>query len=181
MALRKASSYSRKNTRPYTRKSSRKSKSYIKSIPYSKIVKLRMGDQQAFRDKKHNYVLTMVTEEGAMIRDNALESGRMLLHKMLEETIPGQYFMIVRVYPHHFLRENKVAAGAGADRMNCGMTESFGVVIGRAAIVRAGQEIFFVSCTDDKAARVARDALVTIKSKMPCRTRILFEKVNLNQ
>ncbi len=178
MALRKASAYSKKNTRPYTRKSSRKNKAYIKAVPFSKIVKFTAGDQGAFNAKKHHFNIKLISEEGVMIRDNALESGRMLLHKLLEEEIPGQYFMAVRVYPHHMLRENKTASGAGADRMSTGMTESFGIVIGRAAIVRPGKEVFFVSTTDEKAARAARIAMISIKAKVPCKTRIVFEKVS---
>jgi len=128
MAIRKASAYSKKPNRPFTRKSSRKSKAYIKTVPYSKIVKLRMGDQKSFEENKHKYNLYLVAEEGVLIRDNALESGRMLLHKLLESEAPGMYFMEVKVYPHHMLRENKTAAGAGADRMSTGMTQSFGIV-----------------------------------------------------
>jgi len=177
MAIRKASAYSKKPNRPFTRKSSRKSKAYIKTVPYSKIVKLRMGDQKSFEENKHKYNLYLVAEEGVLIRDNALESGRMLLHKLLESEAPGMYFMEVKVYPHHMLRENKTAAGAGADRMSTGMTQSFGIVIGRAAAVKPGQQIFFVSCVDEKTARIARDSLVSIKAKVPCKTRIVFEKV----
>ncbi len=177
MALRKASAYSKKNTRPFTRKSRSKNKAYIKVVPFSKIVKFAMGDQAAYRDKKHGYSVRLLSEEGVMIRDNALESGRMLLHKILEDKIPGEYFMAVKVYPHHMLRENKTAAGAGADRMSTGMTQSFGIVIGRAAIVKPGKEIFFVSAIDEKGARIARDALTTVKAKVPCKTRIVFEKV----
>ena len=174
MAIRKAAAYSKQNTRPYTRNSRSKSKAYIKTVPYSKIVKFKMGDQKAFMDKKHKYVLTMLAEQGIMIRDNALESGRMLLHKILEEKIPGQYFMSVKVYPHHMLRENKTAAGAGADRVSTGMTQSFGVVIGRAAMVNPGKEIFIVACSTDKGARLARTLLTRIKAKLPCSSRILF-------
>lgn len=177
MALRKASAYSKKITRPYTRKSSKKDKAYIKTVPYSKIVKFAMGDQKSYIERKHLFTIRMLSEEGVLIRDNALESGRMLLHKLLEEEIPGQYFLAVKVYPHHMIRENKTAAGAGADRMSTGMTQSFGIVIGRAAIVRPGQEIFFVSCTNEKAARTARDAMSAIRAKVPCKTRILFEKI----
>jgi len=45
-------------------------------------------------------------------------------------------------------------------------------------MVRAGKEIFFISCANEKTARAARDALVMARSKVPCKTRIVFEKVN---
>jgi len=178
MTLRKATAYSKKKARPYTRKSAKKSKSYIKAVPYSKIVKFNMGDVAAYNAGKHKYEVTLVAENGVQVRDNALEAARMLVHKILEEKVPGQYYIIVKMFPHHFLRENKLAAGAGADRMATGMTQSFGVVVGRGCFTHPGKTILFVSCTDDKVARVARDALATVKSKFSCRTRVVFKQVS---
>ena len=181
MALRKASSYSKKIARPFTRKSNKKSKAYIKVVPHSKIVKLRVGDQKAYEEGKHKYFISLISQEATQIRDTALEAGRMLLHKLIEEKAPGQYYMEVKVYPHHMLRENKISSGAaGADRTSTGMTQSFGVVIGRAALVKSGQQIFFVSCVDDRVARIARDSMSSIRSKLPCKTKILFEKLVKN-
>lgn len=177
MALRKASAYSKKAGRPYTRKSSRKNKAYIKTVPYSKIVKLTMGDIAAFKNKTHRYNVSLISEEGVMIRDTALEATRMLLHKILEEKVPGQYYSAIKIYPHHMIRENKTAAGAGADRVSTGMTQSFGVVIGRMAIVRPEQQILFVSCATEDAARKVKDSMSSIKAKLPCRTRVVFEKL----
>lgn len=178
MGLRKALAYSKKRARPYTRNSRRKDKSYIKTIPGSKIVKFSVGNQKSYQDGKHNYKVSLMAEERVQIRDNALEACRMLLTKVLDEQAPGQYYLSVKVHPHHMLRENKSAAAvAGADRISTGMTQSFGVVIGRAAIVNAGNEIFFVSTTNEKSARVAKEAFSSIKSKVPCKTRIVFAKI----
>jgi large subunit ribosomal protein L10e len=178
MSLRKASSYSHRIARPYTRRSKSKTKAYIKVAPFSKIVKFTMGSEKDFREKKHPFVVSMLAEEKTQIRDNALESGRMHLHKMMEDNSPGMYFIRVKVFPHHFLRENKSAGGmAGADRISTGMTQSFGQVIGRAAIVQPNNSLFIVTCADEKTARLARDALNTIKTKMPVKTKIVFEKL----
>lgn len=133
---------------------------------------------EGFRQNKHTHQVRLVAEEWSQIRDNALEACRMLITKQLDTNAPGQYYLEVKVHPHQLLRENKsVAAVAGADRLSSGMTQSFGVVIGRAAIVGAGKEIFFISCANEKTARAARDALVMLKSKVPCKTKIVFEKV----
>lgn len=175
MAFRKASSYSKKIARPYTRNSRRKSQAYIKTIPQMKIAKFNLGDQKAYREGKHKFFVKLIAEEDVQVRDNALEAGRMHVHKMLEEKAPGEYFFAVKVHPHHFLRNNKTAAGAGADRMSTGMSHSFGVIEGRAALVRKGKDIFFVSCMNEQAARIAREALETIRAKVPCATKILFE------
>ncbi|MBX4212575.1 50S ribosomal protein L16 [Candidatus Pacearchaeota archaeon] len=178
MALRKALAYSKKPARPYTRNSRSKSKAYIKTVPGQKIVKFHMGSQKDYMEGKHPFVMSLIAEEGVQIRDNSIEASRMLLNKVLDEQAPGQFYFAVKVFPHHLQRENKSAGGmAGADRISTGMTQSFGIVIGRAAIVRPGQQLFFISCQNEKAAKIARDALATVRSKVPCKTRITFEKV----
>ena len=179
MALRKALAYSKKRSRPYTRKAKITQKAYIKAIPPNKIVKFHMGDMNAFKEGKHQFVLKLIAEESVLIRDNALEAARMVIGKIMEENALGQYYFAVKVFPHHILRENKGGGGgmAGADRVSSGMSHSFGITIGRAAIVNAGKDIFYISCENEKAARAARTALVQVKSKVPCRARILFEKI----
>lgn len=177
MALRKALAYSKKRARPYTRNSKKKNRAYIKTIPHSKIAKFHLGSQQDFRDGKHLFAVRFIAMERVQIRDNAIEACRMYLAKILEENIPGQYYLSVRIHPHHMLRDNKTAAGAGADRLSTGMSHSFGIVVGRAAMVEPGKDILFIACSNDKAARVARDALIQVRAKVPCKTKILFEKL----
>lgn len=177
-SLRKAAAYSKKTVRPFTRKARIRGKDYIKTIPQLKIVKFHIGNQKDYLEGKHHYMVKLISEQRVQIRDNALEAARMLLTKMMERSAPGKYYIAVKVYPHHMIRENKSAGGqAGADRISSGMTHSYGAVIGRAAIVRPEQEIFFISCVDDKTAREARDSLAMVKSKMPSKTKIIFEKI----
>ncbi|MCX8158856.1 MAG: 50S ribosomal protein L16 [Candidatus Pacearchaeota archaeon] len=176
MALRKASAYSKKYARPFTRISRRKDKAYIKTVPYSKIVKFNFGNLEDYRNNKHKFIVKLITEEDVQIRDNALEASRMFLHKALESEVPGQYFFSVKVQPHHFLRDNKTATGAGADRTSTGMSHSYGIVVGRAALVPKGKEILMVSCLNEKCVRVAREALSSIKAKIPSRTKVVFEQ-----
>jgi len=177
MGLRKAASYSRKHARPFTRNSRRKGKAYIKTIPQVKVAKFTLGDQKGFRAGKHKFIVRLVSMDDVQIRDNALEAGRMHVHKILEEKILGQYYFSVRVHPHHFLRNNKTSGVAGADRMSTGMSHSFGVIEGRAALVPAGHDIFFISCVDEKGARIIRDAMESVKAKMPSAVKIVFEQL----
>jgi large subunit ribosomal protein L10e len=116
MGLRKAAAYSRKYARPFTRTSKKKSKAYIRTVPYSKIVRFNFGNRNDYVDGKHKFVVKLITEQDVQVRDNALEAGRQYLHKELETNAPGEYFLAVKVQPHHFLRDNKTASGAGADR-----------------------------------------------------------------
>lgn len=177
-ALRKASSYSRKRTRPYTRKSKRQQKSYIKVIPHNKIVKYNMGNLQAHNLGKFKNYVRLISTEKILIRDNSVESCRQLLNKTLDRKVPGRYYLEVRIYPHHILRNNKTAAGAGADRLSTGMSHSFGVVEGRAAIVPAGKDIFLVTVEAESDVKSVREAMTMVKAKLPGRTKINFQKVN---
>ena len=177
MALRKASAYSKKRVRPYTRRSRTTKKAYIKTVPQIKIVKFSVGNFRAFQEGKHPYAIRLIAEESVQIRDNALEACRMYITKALDTNALNQYYFAIKVYPHHIQRENKMASGAGADRLSSGMTQSFGMAMGRAAIVNAGKEVFFVSCENEKVARIAREALADVKAKLPCRCKIVFEKV----
>ena len=177
MAVRKALAYSKGHNRPYTRKSKSKSKSYIKVVPHNKIVKYTLGNHAAFNQGKFPYVLKLVAEENVLVRDIALEAGRMSLNKNLEKAIPNKFYLWVKVYPHHILRNNKTAAGAGADRISTGMTQSFGVVEGRAARVPRGKEIFMVACDNEQSVQTARKILHMVKAKVPCKTKITFERL----
>ncbi len=177
-ALRKASAYSRKMVRPYTRKSSKKNRAYIKAIPPLRITKYNMGDQQSSVKGKHKYLVKLIAEEKVQMRDNSIEACRMIINKSMDREAPGEYYFSIKIYPHHILRENKAAGGAaGADRLSHGMKHSFGVTIGRAAIINAGKEVFEVSCMSEKAAQAAKKALRKVKSKIPFNSRIIFEKV----
>jgi large subunit ribosomal protein L10e len=176
MALRKATAYSKKKARPFTRVSRVKAKTYIKVNPHNKLAKSIMGNQKAHEEGKHPFTLKVICGEKVQIRDNALEAARMMIHKRLEEQVPGEWFFAVKTFPHHILRENKTAAGAGADRLSSGMKHSYGVVVGRAAIVGAGKEIYLISCATEKALKVARSALERTKSKLPCKVIIRFER-----
>ena len=99
MSLRKASAYSKKRARPYTRKSKSKSRAYIKTVPYSKVVKFSEGSQKDYREGKHPFVIRLIALEKVQIRDNALESTRMWLTKILEEKAPGQYHLALKTLP----------------------------------------------------------------------------------
>jgi large subunit ribosomal protein L10e len=176
MGLRRASAYTKKYARPYTRKSAVKRKNYIKAIPPQKIVKLRMGDIKGFNAGKFKFFVTLSAGEALQIRDLALEASRQYVHKVLEESCPGQYFLELKVYPHHIVREHRVAAGAGADRMAIGMAHSFGITIGRSAFVKNKQPIFLAAVSNDKSMRTAILALSQIKSKLPCHCLISVEQ-----
>jgi len=160
--LRKFVAY-RKLERPYTRISKYKKKSFIKTTTNVKVIRFNTGNLK----KKFPYSLHLVSKEGLQIRDNALESARQTCNRLLEGTLGlGGYFMQVRTYPHHILRENPLAQGAGADRFSTGMQKSFGKPIGSAARIKIGQKVVTVSVNEPNL-ELAKKALTRFKKKVP--------------
>jgi large subunit ribosomal protein L10e len=175
--LRKSSAYSKKYARPYTRTSKKRTKSYIKTKPPIKLVKFNMGNQKAYNTNKFDTLITMVSEERIQARDNALEAVRQAITRKLDKTMQGQFYFEVKVYPHHILRENKMLTGAGADRMQSGMKHSFGKTAGRAAMIPKGKEIYLIAISGEKNSKIVREVLKSVKSKLPCKTKVITEKI----
>ncbi len=174
-SLRKANAYSKRRVVPYTRASKRKKRAYIKVVPPQKIVKFSMGDGNTYETGKYPHKLVLISTENVQIRHNALEACRQYINKFLDKSVPGQYFFRVVPFPHHIQRENKMLTGAGADRMQTGMQLSFGKSTGKSAILKENSEIFLVAASTQKAVVNARQAFRDIKSKLPCKTKTVYE------
>jgi large subunit ribosomal protein L10e len=161
--LRKFCGY-RRLERPYTRISKYKTKSYVKANPRHVIVRFDMGNQV----KKFPITMELITKAALQIRHNALESARQTCNKLLETKLgPKDYALKVMAYPHHILRENPLAAGAGADRFSTGMAHSFGKPISVAAQFKKGQPVLRLSVNKEKM-EVGRSALKRAQYKIPC-------------
>ena len=161
--LRKFCAY-RRIERPYTRTSKYKQKSYIKAQPKHIIVRFDMGNPK----KTYDYTLELKSKSDLQIRHNAIESARQSSNRMLEKTIgTNEYAFKVMIYPHHILRENPLAAGAGADRFSTGMSHSFGKPISVAAQVKKGQTMFRLQ-VNKQNLKIGRDALRRCQHKVPC-------------
>jgi len=76
------------------------------------------------------------------------------------------------MYPHHILRENKMLTGAGADRMQTGMSRAFGKSMGRAALVKPGQTLFIIGVKRAADEIEARKLIRSAKSRLPCKISI---------
>jgi len=159
--LRKACAY-RNVTRAYTRKSKYKKKGFIKAVPNHKIVRFHMGEPK----KEFPVTVKLVAKEKFQIRHNSLESVRILLNKQLQTKLGNKgYHFFINIYPHHILRDNKMLTGAGADRMQTGMQQSFGKVVGSAAQVKEGTAILTV-CVDEANLDFARKTLAKAKPRI---------------
>lgn len=166
--LRPARCY-RKIQRPYTRQSQKKPrKGYVKGVPKPKITQYEMGVKGTYEKRAF-----LVPENTLQIRHNAMEAARMSAVKYLEKNCKD-FFLKIRVYPYHVIRENPLATGAGADRFQQGMRQSFGKPLGMVAQVREGQKIFEVQIN---AANIdiAKKALKRASQKLPLKYRVIIE------
>jgi len=171
MGIRPAKCY-RTVHRANTRQSQRKPrKGYVKGVPRSKVVDFRAGEQLPFPK-----IAYLISNNAVQIRDNSLESARVVVTQSLEKAFgkPQGYFFRLRPYPHHVIRENPQATGAGADRFQQGMRKSFGNPIGNAAQVRVGQILMEV-WTDEANIKYAKNALNSARYKLPTTCRIVVQ------
>ena len=174
-SLRKAGAYSKKYARPFTRNSKKRSKSYIKTIPNSRIVKFKMGNLKEYKNGEFSRILTVRSKEKVQLRDNSIEATRQFLNRFIPEKVNKNFYLEVKVYPHHILRENKMLTGAGADRMQTGMARSFGKSMGRAALVKENQVLLIVGVDSEKQEIEARKLINSVKSRLPCKISIETE------
>lgn len=139
---------------------------YMGGVPGNRIIQFESGQPNGDFPVR----LTLIAEERGQVRHTALESMRQTAVRALDAGIGREnYHLKVRVYPHHVLRQNKQASGAGADRVSMGMRLAFGKAIGTAARVEAGQAILQVRVTP-KGVAAAKEAMRKAYNKVatPC-------------
>ncbi|MCX8186223.1 MAG: 50S ribosomal protein L16 [Sulfolobales archaeon] len=167
MPLRPGRCYKSLKKPPYTRKD------YISGIPQPKIVKFVMGGGVGA-----SCVVKLVSREDVQIRHNALEAARVMSHKFLSKYVgDDNYLLIIRSYPHHVLRENKMMAFAGADRLQDGMRLSFGRPIGTAARVREGDVVAEIR-VPEKFIPQAKEAMRRMLSKIGIKAEVVIENLS---
>lgn len=152
----KGRNYRLPRSMPYTRKE------FIRGSPQLKIAKFSTGASS----KDYEVKLELRVKGKVQIRHNAIEAARVAANKKLADVGEERYFLSVRVYPHIILKENKMIATAGADRLQEGMRRAFGKPIGLAARVKADQTILEVRVFKSDLA-AAKGALKTAASKFP--------------
>ena len=147
--------YRKGNGQPYTRKK------YIKGKPQIKIAKFEGG-----KSGDYDYIVQLMINEKMQITHMAIESARLAANKAVEK-VAGEtgFYSKLRVYPHVLLRENKMIAAAGADRLQEGMRRAFGKAGSLAARVKSGQCIMEMHVKKDHlelAKKSMRNACVKL-------------------
>jgi large subunit ribosomal protein L10e len=169
MSDKPASMYREISKRPYTRRE------YITGIPGSKIAQHNMGNLQT-GPEDYPVHISLEVEEECQIRHGALEASRLSANRrLLKEVGQENYKMVLRKFPHHVIRENKQATGAGADRVSDGMRQAFGKPVGTAARITANETVFTCYC-DPEDAETVKDAFRRSYNKISPPCRIVVEK-----
>ena len=167
MSDKPASMYRNIDKPPYTRRE------YITGIPGSKVAQHKMGNKE--RDAEDYPVqISLVLEEECQIRHGSLEASRLSANRhLIKELGEGNYKMTLRKFPHHVIRENKQATGAGADRVSDGMRQAFGKIVGTAARIQKGERLFTAYCEVEQAEAV-KEAYRRAYNKItpPCRIKV---------
>lgn len=162
----KGRNYRAPRGQPYTRGK------YIHGSPPSRISKFTMGDTKA----SYEYKVSLVAQASIQIRHNALEAARIAANKVLFDKLGETGYVVrLRPYPHIVLRENRMIATAGADRLQEGMRRAFGKPTGRAARVRAGQPIIDLY-VNEPHVDLAKEALRISSSKLAASCKVTVER-----
>ena len=136
---------------------------HIKGTPQIKIAKFNSGNKKG----KFDYCVQLLINEQMQIRHMAIESTRLAANKTLEKTTGETgYSSTLRIYPHIRLRENKMIAAAGADRLSDGMRRAFGKANSLAARVKRGQVIMEMNVKEEHV-EAAKSALKKACVKLP--------------
>ena len=148
--------YRRGNGQPYTRKK------YIKGKPQIKIAKFEGG-----KAGDYDYRVELLINEKMQIRHMAIEATRLSANKVVEKAAGETgFYSKVRIYPHVLLRENKMIAAAGADRLQEGMRRAFGKAVSLGARVKRGQIIMEMHVNKEHL-EIAKKAMKSACVKLP--------------
>jgi large subunit ribosomal protein L10e len=140
---------------PYVRRD------YIAGKPQIKIAKFSSGKAKS----NYDYKVELLSTAKFQVRHNALEAARLAANKTMAKAGEMTFYSSLKVYPHVILRENKMIATAGADRLQEGMRRAFGKATGLAARIKPGQTIIeaYVSAAN---LDLAKDGFKVASSKL---------------
>ena len=145
---------------------------YIRKIPASRIVLYDMGNLT----DEFPVSVSLAVKNPTRIRHNALEAARTASNRLMQRKAGRLgYHLKIRVYPHNIVRENPMATGAGADRVQDGMRKAFGKPVSVEAIVKRNQRVLTVD-TNKKNFLDAKEALRRASMKIPVSCKIVVDK-----
>ncbi|WXG40689.1 MAG: 50S ribosomal protein L16 [Candidatus Freyarchaeum deiterrae] len=170
MSKRPAKCYTEIDRPPYTRRE------YVRGGPESKIRIYDMGNRQV----KLNLRGDLLMNERCQISHKALEALRISVNRNLTNMMGNNDFhFVIHVKPYHVIRENRMMAFAGADRLQDGMRRAFGKPVGSAARVHENQVICSAWVNDSPKNREVLKKILHIggmKLPRPSRVKLVSEE-----
>ena len=140
-------------------------KKFAPGAPNPKVARFTTGKFRA----DYDYLLKLISNGRLQIRHNALEAARVAASKKVALIGEENFYLRVVTYPHLVLRENKMIATAGADRLQEGMRKAFGKPIGLAARVEIGTVVLELSVKAENLEK-AKQAMWAASTKLPMKT-----------
>jgi large subunit ribosomal protein L10e len=147
-------------------------KKFAPGAPNPKVARFSTGK---FRTD-YDYLFKLVSEGKLQIRHNALEAARVAASKKVALVGEENFLLRVVTYPHLVLRENKMIATAGADRLQEGMRKAFGKPIGLAARVNIGSVVLELSLKAENFEK-GKEAMWAAATKLPMKTHVDIVKL----
>jgi len=142
-------------------------KEFAPGAPNPKVARFTTGKSR----EDYDYLVQLESLGRVQVRHNALEAARVAANKKLVLVGEDNYYLKVVVFPHIILRENKMIATAGADRLQEGMRKAFGKPIGLAARVEIGSPILELSVKAENLEK-AKEAMYAASAKLPMKTKV---------
>ncbi|BAB59681.1 ribosomal protein large subunit L10 [Thermoplasma volcanium GSS1] len=166
MVTKPARMYTRITGPAYTRKE------FMGGVPYPKITTFVQGNQK----RDFPIEMQLIAMESCQVRHTALEAARVSVNRRMTEAAGlDNFYLKVVPYPHHVLREHKMATGAGADRISSGMRAAFGRPVGTAARVYQN-DVIMIGRTDEAHAHELKIALKKAAIKLPTPCKVVITK-----
>jgi large subunit ribosomal protein L10e len=145
------------------------SKQFAPGAPNPKVARFTTGKSRT----DYNFLLKLLSEGKVQVRHNALEAARVAASKKVGLLGEENFFLKVVAYPHLILRENKMIATAGADRLQEGMRKAFGKPIGLAARVDIGDTVIELSVKAENLDK-GKEAMKAASTKLPMKTKTVI-------
>ena len=142
-------------------------KKFAPGAPNPKVARFTTGKSRP----DYDYLFKLVSDGRVQVRHNALEAARVAASKKVALLGEENFFLKVVTYPHLVLRENKMIATAGADRLQEGMRKAFGKPIGLAARVEIGSTVLELSVKAENMDK-AKDAMWAASTKLPMKSHV---------
>src|SRR5579863_4763932 len=142
-------------------------KKFAPGAPNPKVARFTTGKSR----QDYDYMFKLVSDGRVQVRHNALEAARVAASKKVTLVGEENFLLKVVTYPHLVLRENKMIATAGADRLQEGMRKAFGKPIGLAARVDIGDTVLELSLKAENLEK-GKSAMWAAATKLPMKTKV---------